>query len=88
MGTHRGIEIHGDQIVCCGDPMEFQCSWSDDDQFAFNIYICNRCGNILKDDLLLNDGFTVMDKRGGIGRVERCHYPKVFFMVKKPQIED
>jgi hypothetical protein len=42
----------------------------------------------MKYNLLLNDGFTVIDKRGSIGRVERCHHPKVFFMVKKPQIED
>jgi hypothetical protein len=86
MSNNSGIEIHGEQIVCCGEPMEFQCSWSDDELFAFNLYICNHCGNILKNDMLSNDGFTVVDQRGGVGRVERVHYPKVFFMVKKPQI--
>lgn len=88
MWIKRGIEIHGEQIVCCAEPMEFQCSWSDEEQFAFNLYICNHCGSILKDDLAINDGFTVIDKHGGVERVDRCHYPKIFFMVKKPQIED
>lgn len=81
------IEVIDGSVRCCGDDMEFQCSWTDDETYAFNVYVCNMCGSILKDDLLENDGFTVIGKDGGVSRIDRVHSPKIFMMVRKGQFE-
>jgi hypothetical protein len=51
----------------CGDEMSGLGVWDDpDDGYAFNVYLCEYCGMIIKEDVWEDSGFTCIDMKNNI----------------------
>lgn len=59
------------QCKSCSNDMEFISCWdkpeySDLLEYAFNLYICNECGTICKEDVWDNEGTLWITKKNEV----------------------
>lgn len=52
---------------CKEDALEFVTCWDNPDSgFAFNVYLCENCGTLLKEDVWKNAGRTIIHLNGDV----------------------